>query len=433
MTCTREQLDVYIAGTLCGHLSQNRHGALSFEYTPQYRGVPLSMSMPVGLERYDDRIVRPYLMGLLPDDAGTRALIGSRFDVSGNNPFKLLSHIGLDCPGAVQVSPHGADLPSEPRRSSLVELSEADIESKLAAVRSNAASAWVDTNETGGRWSLAGCQAKLALRRQDGRWYDCADGAASTHILKPGATGLSKQAFVEYVSMRTAEEIGLPVAKTEYRTFGSEPAIIVERYDRVVDNKGGIRRIHQEDVCQALGVSPDAKYAEQGGPTTPQIIELLEETGRNASDNVHRFILYVFFNYLIGATDGHAKNHALLFASPSDIRIAPLYDVASIAPYHSLAPTRRRPLRCALSIGGENRFGMLRTEHIEKMAANCRLDDLGLGADALCRQFAAMAELVPGTLETTLAQIRLQNTPEIDEITEKMQAEITANCARSLL
>lgn len=109
MTVSCERLDIYIAGKLCEVLTQNRNGALSFEYVHHYEGVPLSVSMPVGLERYGDRTVRPYLMGLLSDNASTRSLIGSKFGVSGNNPFKLLSNIGLDCPGAVQVCPHETD------------------------------------------------------------------------------------------------------------------------------------------------------------------------------------------------------------------------------------------------------------------------------------------------------------------------------------
>lgn len=432
MTVSCERLDIYIAGKLCGVLTQNRNGALSFEYVHHYEGVPLSVSMPVGLERYGDRTVRPYLMGLLPDNASTRSLIGSKFGVSGNNPFKLLSNIGLDCPGAVQVCPHETDFELRNAEKGLVALSSADIESKLAAVRDNAAAAWIDAEETQGRWSLAGCQAKFALRRQSGNWYDCIGGAASTHIFKPGVVGFDRQALVEYLSMKTAQALGLPTARTEYLTFGSESAIVVERYDRAANGKGKVIRIHQEDLCQALGVSPDAKYAEQGGPTTPQIIELLKKTGANATSNVHRFILYIFFNYLIGATDAHAKNHSLLLVAPDDIRLAPLYDVASIAPYRSLAPSARKPPRTALSIGGENRFGMLKKKHVEKMVVSCRLEELDIGADTLCEQFEIMARMVPQVLASVIEEARLQKVIGIDDIAERMQTEISANCARFL-
>ena len=137
-------------------------------------------------------------------------------------------------------------------------------------------------------------------------------------------------------------------------------------------------------------------------------------------------------NYLIGATDAHAKNHSLLLVAPDDIRLAPLYDVASIAPYRSLAPSARKPPRTALSIGGENRFGMLKKKHVEKMAVSCRLEELDIGADTLCEQFETMARMVPQVLASVIEEARLQKVLGIDDIAERMQTEISANCARFL-
>ena len=432
MSVTHQPLDVYIAGAFCGQLTENKHGEIAFEYTPEYQGVPLSLSMPVGLARYGDKVVRPYLMGLLPDESAVRNAIGAEYGISGNNPFRLLEAIGLDCPGAVQVVRKGAAAPDENAEQDLVKLSEEDVEAKLAAVRENAAAAWVDASPMEGHWSLAGCQAKFTLREQDGTWFDCKGSAASTHIVKPGVSGFDSQAFVEFVSMRTAEAVGLPVARADYCTFGAEPAIVVKRYDRVRDGANRVRRIHQEDFCQALGVMPDAKYAEQGGPSALKIIALLKTTGSNARENVYRFILYTFFNYLIGATDAHAKNHTLLFLAPGDIRLAPLYDVASIAPYRSLAPMKRKPLRAALSIGGENRFGLLGAEHVGKMVRDSNLEEFGLGAGMLCARLADMAKLVPKALAKVLAEVRSCGTSDKDAVAEAMQREITANCERLL-
>lgn len=113
MGSTEKVLDVYISGSFCGQLAEDRDGAVTFEYAPGYDGTPLSLSMPVGLAKYDDRIVRPYLMGLLPDESATRSAIGSHYGVSPNNPFRLLGAVGMDCPGAVQVCPHGTVPPAE--------------------------------------------------------------------------------------------------------------------------------------------------------------------------------------------------------------------------------------------------------------------------------------------------------------------------------
>ena len=431
---TTQELSVYIAGVFAGLISEDKHGSISFAYDAAYRGVPLSMAMPVGLARYDDAVVRPYLMGLLPDDEAVRASIGVAYGVSGGNPFRLLRVIGLDCPGAVQVcNPKDVKLSENPA-ADLRQLSESEIAHKLRAVRSDAASAWVvrANGVNAGHWSLGGCQAKFALRKTSQGWCECAGAAATTHIFKPGVAGYENQALVEFLSMKIAQELGLPVAHVDYRLFEDEPAIIVERYDRIGDGSGGVRRIHQEDFCQALSAPPASKYAEQGGPAVPEIVSLLRKTGKNLRQNVYRFVLYLFFNYLLGATDAHAKNHSLLFVAEDDIRLAPLYDVASIAPYESLRPRQRRPLRAALSIGGENRFGMVGAEEIEKMVRVCNLDDLRLDAALLCERMQAMAKAMPGAVEAAFASACGRGVPGVEKVADKMKTEIEGNCERTL-
>lgn len=287
-----------------------------------------------------------------------------------------------------------------------------------------------DLHDITTQWSLGGQQAKIALRLEQGHWFECTGASATTHILKPGVTGMEYQALVEYLSMKTAYKIGLPVAETEYRQFGEEPAIVIKRYDRKRLEDGRVERIHQEDLCQALSINPSVKYAEQGGPTTPRIIELLRSTGANARENIYRFILYLFFNYLIGATDAHAKNHSLLLLADNDVRIAPLYDVASIAPYRSLTPQKRKPLRAALSIGDENRFGSAGSANVEKMVRDAGLTDLGLGSNMLIERFRAMADIVPSALNEIVDAHK--DLLGIDKIAAPMQSEISAHCRRTV-
>ena len=422
-------LAVYINQQRCGTLSEDKHGSLSFEYRLEYDGPALSLSMPKGLARYNDAVVRPYLLGLLPDSKDVRASIGRSHGVSGNNPFRLLSLIGLDCPGAVQICAEGAAPPGSSSEG-LVPLTNSEVSDRLAAIRENAASAWTGSSHIEGRWSLGGQQAKIALRLEKGRWFECKGSSATTHIVKPGVAGMEHQALVEYLSMKTARKIGLPAAETEYLQFGKESAIAIARYDRRRLENGEVERIHQEDLCQALSVDPSVKYAEQGGPTTPCIIELLRSTGKNARENIYRFILYLFFNYLIGATDAHAKNHSLLLLADEEVRLAPLYDVASIAPYRSLKPQKRKPLRAALSIGGENRFGLVESANIEKMVRDLGLNDVGLDAKTLSSRFRIMAAAIPPVLEEVVgAHAGLRG---IDKVAPPMQSEIAAHCQRTI-
>lgn len=112
--------------------------------------------------------------------------------------------------------------------------------------------------------------------------------------------------------------------------FKDEIAIVIERYDR--QHAGNeIIRVHQEDVCQALGLTPTKKYQNEGGPSPANIVELLRAYSTDRVADVDTFVAVIGFNWLIAGTDAHAKNFSLLLSAPH-VRLAPLYDVASILP-----------------------------------------------------------------------------------------------------
>ena len=270
-------LDVLIAGKLAGTLSQDGAGSLFFAYERDYRGVPLSSSMPLSTRPYRDKVVLPYLWGLLPEDPAARRHVAADAGISPNNPFALLGVIGLDCPGAVQFVPQGSDAYRDER---LVAVSGAEIARRLATGRQDGAG-WIASNE---HWSLGGQQSKFALRRMDGRWYSCEGSAATTHILKSGVRGLAHQALNEYVCMRLATSLGVPAASVEYLEFegegGVEPAIVIERYDRLVE--GG-----QRDETPSGGSLPGS-----GMPSRQQVhhvrrAELRRSAGASHLDRAH--------------------------------------------------------------------------------------------------------------------------------------------------
>lgn len=363
----RKRLAVYIAGVLAGNLYRDARGEETFEYEANYAGVPLSLSMPLSAKSYGRDKVRPYLFGLLPDDRETRRRLGLRYGVSGENPLALLEHIGLDCPGAVQICP--VDSPELlDRGETLVPLSDADIAARLSDLNSREAIAsWILEDE---HWSLGGTQNKFALRRLGGEWFQCGGSAATTHIIKPGITRLKYQALDEYACMLLAKTVGLPCADVDYCRFLEEPAIVVSRFDRLSLPDGTVVRIHQEDMCQALSVMPDHKYTFEGGPAAADILVLLRKAG--GTREALAFVGMLFYNYLIGASDAHAKNYSVLLGSDGGASLAPLYDVASILPYDSLI---HMEARAAMGIGGENRFGRVGKRAIRRFAEQNELDE----------------------------------------------------------
>ncbi|MGH2912103.1 MAG: HipA domain-containing protein [Solirubrobacteraceae bacterium] len=210
--------------------------------------------------------------------------------------------------------------------------------------------AWLGESFTG-QFSLAGAQAKTALLRQGGRWGSPTGATPTTHILKPAVAGLDDHDLNEHLCLDAARRAGLLAARSKVTRFIRETAVVVTRYDRRLI-KGGIVRVHQEDLCQALGVSPARKYQNEGGPGVGEVTKLLRVvmSPRVADDAVNGFADALIWNWLIAGTDAHAKNFSLLLAG-DQVRLAPLYDIASALPYGA----HERKLRFAMKIGGDYR------------------------------------------------------------------------------
>jgi serine/threonine-protein kinase HipA len=139
---------------------------------------------------------------------------------------------------------------------------------------------------------------------------------------------------------------------------GDEVAICVERYDRVKQD-GTWLRIHQEDVCQALGVRPEMKYQNEGGPSPQAIGKLIRDYSTESEGDLQVFFLALIFNWFIGGSDAHAKNYSLLLGSNQGVRLAPLYDISSALPYDGIA---RRKLKLAMKIGSVLTIGSSRRQ-----------------------------------------------------------------------
>jgi serine/threonine-protein kinase HipA len=262
-------------------------------------------------------------------------------------------------------------------------LTEAEVAQRLRELRQDT-TAWLGREFTG-QFSLAGAQAKTALLRKDGRWGVPAGSAATSHILKPAVQGLDDHDLNEHLCLDAARRAGLVVARTHVATFGDESAIVVDRYDRrTVD--GELVRIHQEDTCQALGKPPERKYQNEGGPSAKDLATLYRDVmpPRAAEDAVWRFLDALIWNWLIAGTDAHAKNYSLLL-NGGDVRLAPLYDIASALPYG----THERKLSFAMKIGGDYRV------HPHRNTWDKAAGDLGLNADIVLERVVRLAVVAP--------------------------------------
>ncbi len=350
-------LSVVMAGRFAGVAAADGSEASSragFEYDAGYLALPdatpLSVSVPLQPGRHE---VGAWLDGLLSDNE----LVRERWQVEHKTPTTramdlLASPVGRDCAGAVQFCPVEETEAMLARGGGVRELSQRGVARMIGRMRKDEA-AW-SHGATDAAFSLGGAQAKTALRYDGSRWWLPYDASPTTHILKPGVARFPATDVIEHISQRAAALLGIHTAVTECIKVRGARALLVTRYDRLPTPGGDYQRIHQEDICQALGLRAARKYQKDGGPDVAQVAGLLWNQSSDPDTDVRLFRDALIWNWIIAGPDAHAKNYGLLLDG-NEVRLAPLYDVCSILPYRRLINPPDVPdvsqLKLAMKIG----------------------------------------------------------------------------------
>jgi serine/threonine-protein kinase HipA len=323
------ELTAYLGDRRAGRLIRKDNGNLQFRYDDGYDGPPLSHAMPVQPEAHPHDVCRAVFGGLLPEGEGREAL-ARVLGVSPGNDYGLLAEVGGDCAGAITLLAPDA---STQRTGQVRELREGDLDELLRSLPKRPLAAAPDE---GVRLSLAGAQPKLPLVLEPGRAAIPLDAATpTTHILKPEPAAFPGLVDNEAFCMQLAARAGLTVATTwKAKTQSGLPYLVVERYDRDLTTDP-IRRLHQEDVCQALGIPSDRKYQSEGGPGVRETVALIRNATAIPAHELPRVWEALVFNWLIGNCDAHGKNFSLLYDGGGST-LAPLYDLVSTAAYPEL-------------------------------------------------------------------------------------------------
>ena len=342
-------------GERVGEWTALRTGTPVFRYEQSWVQSPsaraLSLSLPITADReVRGEAVDYYFDNLLPDSAEIRRRIRTRFQTRSTDAFDLLSAIGRDCVGAVQLLP-ADQIPDGWNRIAAESLTQAGVEARLREVTVAAPLGAEEQNDF--RISLAGAQEKTALLRMSGRWYQPTGATPTTHILKLplGLVGnfqgdFSDSVENEWLCGQLLRELGLPVAESEVATFGEQRVLVVRRFDRrwsgvtaeqaqrrsFKPTRGSwIARLPQEDFCQASGLPPTRRYESEGGPSIHSALALLGGSADPRQDQT-TFLLAQLSFWLLAAIDGHGKNFSIFHQRGGTYALAPLYDVLSAWP-----------------------------------------------------------------------------------------------------
>lgn len=355
-------LRVYLNNRLVGQLLKEPSGVIGFRYDESWLGwehaIPVSLSLPLRESAYRGEPVAAVFENLLPDSDTLRRRVAEKVGARGTDAYNMLAAIGHDCVGALQFIAGDDDAIDATSAIEGETVNEQAIDKLLRGLVQ--APLGLDRDDEF-RISVAGAQEKTALLRYKGKWLKPHGTTPTTHIFKtqigqlPNGIDLSNSIENEYYCLKLLEAFGLPVNAAEIRTFAGTKALVIERFDRQWTKDGRLLRLPQEDCCQALSVPPTQKYQSDGGPGMVEILDLLKGSDEPAEDQTTLLKAQIVF-WLIGATDGHAKNFSIFLGPGGSFHLTPLYDVLTAQPSLDSHQIERKQMKLAMSVGKSRHY-----------------------------------------------------------------------------
>lgn len=354
-------LSILMNGILVGNFEKTSKNGYTFAYHPTWLDTPgarpISLSLPLFNQIFTGDVVYNFFDNLLPDNTQIRARIQAKFRIATNQPFDLLAGIGRDCVGAIQII--DGDVPLFKKEINSESLNNNEIASILRGYASYPLGMTDNTSEF--RISITGAQEKSAFLYHKRKWCRPLRETPTSHIFKLPIgyiqhqnMDLSDSCENEWLCSKIFETFGLPVAKCEVLYFEDVKTLVVERFDRKLSqDKTWLMRLPQEDMCQALNVSPNLKYQADGGPGIKEIMNLLLGSSTPEEDRDNFFRCQVLF-WLLAAIDGHAKNFSLFIEPEGKFRLTPFYDIMSAYPLIAKKQLQKQKIKMAMALKGES-------------------------------------------------------------------------------
>ncbi len=354
-------LDVYLNGYLVGEFKKSSNGAHSFSYSNSWLALsgsrPISLSMPLVKSEYRGDVVYNYFDNLLPDNSEVRQRIVARYQAGSSLPFDLLSMIGRDCVGALQLLPKG-EAPLNVKNLEYRALGNEELDKIIMGYRADIPLGMIEDLQDF-RISVAGAQEKTALLNIDQTWCLPLNSTPTSHIIKLPIGQIQSHSYSldmsdsvenEFLCMLLLQAYGLSVAGCEILALGEMNVLSVERFDRQYssDRKWLMRR-PQEDYCQVFNTPSALKYENQGGPGIEQIMSHLLGSKNAAKDRADFMKAQVLF-WLMGASDGHAKNFSIFIFPDGQFQLTPFYDVLSVFPVVNKKGVNIRQVKLAMGL-----------------------------------------------------------------------------------
>lgn len=316
-------LSVHVCGRQVATLDADHLGS-RLDYLPGVdRDDFVSLTMPVRQEPWNWPDVLPPIFQMnLPEGYLLQVLQEQFGPHIGASPLNLLSVVGRNMIGRLQVAPPGANLEEPAKPLDVAHLLQGDNSAEAFAllVREHAAS------------GVSGVVPKfLDAGREGGDLGAHKKGTLVTHrhIIKGSSPHLPFITLNEHLCMQVASKVS-PTAKTHISHDGQ--ALVVDRFD--VDEKG-LRHHGMEDFCALLGLRPANKYETTWERITKAVRDHVP--ARTRSQVNHQLATILLLTYALRNADCHSKNVALLYTGADDVHLAPVYDMLTTSAYANYA------------------------------------------------------------------------------------------------
>lgn len=388
----RHSLNLWMNGQWVGTWTVAKNRPQEVQYSAAWvesdsaRVLSLSLPFQPANRPHEGKNVENFFDNLLPDSDDIRKRLQQKFHAASGRPFDLLNAIGRDCVGAIQLLPENEE-PGEWNKIVATPLTEPQTEAVLNAVVTAPLPGQNEPDDF--RISIAGAQEKTALLWHEGAWHIPKGATPTTHILKLplGLVGnmqadMSTSVENEWLCAQLISAYGLDAAESQIERFGETKALVVKRFDRrLVSDGSHWLRLPQEDMCQATGTPPAARYESDGGPGMATILEFLRGSSRPEEDR-RTFLKAQILFWMLAATDGHAKNFSIFHERNSTYRLTPLYDVISVWPIMGDGPNQYSWHRAKVAMAWHSTNNHYRISEIRRRHFNVVAAKLGVGKNA---------------------------------------------------
>ena len=290
----------------------------------------------------DARLVRTdgrwpvYFQNLLPEGHNRDRLAAER-GCAPDDEFELLAAAGRDLMGALEVEP-------VPPQQGIPD-----------TVRHWHTTQGLDVLEPGfveypveDAASLPGVVTKFSAVHNGRRYTIHRHGQAGSTILKLPTTAHPDLVANEFTGYQLCASLGLNCASA--RIISRAEAELPEQipFDEILavdrfDHLPGGARVHMEEFNQVLGYTPRQKYG-QRNPAQPlqdwvTMLRVLNRLSNQPVQDTREFLARMLTFTLMGNTDAHLKNWALIYPDGRQPQLSPLYDPVCIAAFLHEAPS----------------------------------------------------------------------------------------------